>query len=67
MSKYPTWNDSESLYRLPTMYKSIQDKDLSKEYPIILTSGRLVEYEGGGEETRSNPGWPNCNRRCLLK
>lgn len=55
VSKYPTWNDSESLYRLPTLYKSIQDKDLSKEYPIILTSGRLVEYEGGGEETRSNP------------
>jgi hypothetical protein len=24
------------------------------EFPIILTSGRLVEYEGGGEETRSN-------------
>ena len=22
---------------------------------MILTSGRLVEYEGGGEETRSNP------------
>ena len=55
VSKYPTWDDAESLYRLPTLYKSIQDKDLSKEYPIILTSGRLVEYEGGGEETRSNP------------
>lgn len=55
VSKYPTWNDSESMYRLPTLYKSIQDKDLSSEYPIILTSGRLVEYEGGGEETRSNP------------
>jgi len=27
----------------------------SKDYPIILTSGRLVEYEGGGDETRSNP------------
>jgi formate dehydrogenase major subunit len=25
------------------------------DYPIILTSGRLVEYEGGGEEQRSNP------------
>ena len=23
--------------------------------PLILTSGRLVEYEGGGDETRSNP------------
>ncbi|NCX83375.1 MAG: formate dehydrogenase, partial [Rhodobacteraceae bacterium] len=25
------------------------------DYPMILTSGRLVEYEGGGDETRSNP------------
>lgn len=54
VSKYPTWNDSESMYRLPTLYKSIQDKDYSKDYPMILTSGRLVEYEGGGEESRSN-------------
>lgn len=37
------------------LYKSIQAQDKSVEYPIILTSGRLVEYEGGGEETRSNP------------
>src|SRR5210317_76866 len=43
------------LYRLPTLYKSIQDVDHSKNFPIILTSGRLVEYEGGGDETRSNP------------
>ncbi|MDR9826733.1 formate dehydrogenase subunit alpha [Vibrio sp. FNV 38] len=55
VTDYPTWDDSESIYRLPTLYKSIQDQDKSKEYPIILTSGRLVEYEGGGEETRSNP------------
>jgi formate dehydrogenase major subunit len=26
-----------------------------EKFPLILTSGRLVEYEGGGEETRSNP------------
>jgi formate dehydrogenase major subunit len=42
-------------YRLPTLYKSIQDVDHSKKFPIILTSGSLVEYEGGGDETRSNP------------
>lgn len=55
VADYPTWDDSESIYRLPTLYKSIQDQDKSSEYPIILTSGRLVEYEGGGDETRSNP------------
>ncbi|MEM7222891.1 MAG: formate dehydrogenase subunit alpha [Pseudomonadota bacterium] len=51
---YPTYDDRK-MYRLPIMYKSIQDQDFSSEFPIILTSGRLVEYEGGGEESRSNP------------
>ena len=41
--------------RLPVRYASIQAKDYSGEFPLIHTSGRLVEYEGGGEETRSNP------------
>lgn len=55
VADYPTWEDSQAMFRLPTLYKSIQDKDVSGEYPIVLTSGRLVEYEGGGDETRSNP------------
>ncbi|MGM0521919.1 MAG: formate dehydrogenase subunit alpha [Pseudomonadota bacterium] len=50
---YPTWDDVASHYRLPTLYQSIQENDVTDRYPIILTSGRLVEYEGGGEETRS--------------
>ncbi len=56
VEKYPT-HDDKKFWRLPTLYKSLQDKvkDISKEYPLIMTSGRLVEYEGGGEETRSNP------------
>ncbi|HEX9463525.1 MAG TPA: molybdopterin-dependent oxidoreductase [Alphaproteobacteria bacterium] len=53
VEKYPALTDRRD-YRLPYLGKSIQDKDLSKDFPIILTSGRLVEYEGGGEETRSN-------------
>ncbi|MET0027086.1 MAG: formate dehydrogenase subunit alpha [Candidatus Thiodiazotropha sp.] len=55
VEKYPTYEDRKSFYRLPVRYESIQAKDYSQEYPIILTSGRLVEYEGGGDETRSNP------------
>ncbi len=55
VEKYPTYADRKSFYRLPTRYASIQVKDYSKDYPIILTTGRLVEYEGGGDETRSNP------------
>ncbi|NVK31015.1 MAG: formate dehydrogenase subunit alpha [Gammaproteobacteria bacterium] len=55
VEQYPTYEDRKSFWRLPTRYESIQSKDYSTEFPIILTSGRLVEYEGGGDETRSNP------------
>ncbi len=54
VADYPTYKDTKN-YRLPTMYESIQKRDFSKKFPIILTTGRLVEYEGGGDETRSNP------------
>ncbi|MEM8849635.1 MAG: molybdopterin-dependent oxidoreductase, partial [Pseudomonadota bacterium] len=54
VADYPTYEDKQA-YRLPTLYASIQAQDFSQDYPIILTSGRLVEYEGGGDETRSNP------------
>jgi formate dehydrogenase major subunit len=54
VADYPTYKDTKS-WRVPTLYESIQKRDVSKEFPIILTSGRLVEYEGGGDETRSNP------------
>ncbi len=54
VAKYPTYEDRK-FYRLPTLYRSIQEQDFSKDFPFILTSGRLVEYQGGGDETRSNP------------
>ncbi len=53
VADYPTYADTRN-YRLPTLYESIQKVDFSKDFPMILTSGRLVEYEGGGDETRSN-------------
>jgi formate dehydrogenase major subunit len=59
VEKYPTHDDVKVLWRLPTKFKSEQQEALKneahKKFPLILTSGRLVEYEGGGEETRSNP------------
>jgi formate dehydrogenase major subunit len=55
VEQYPTYEDRKSFYRLPTRYESIQATDYSGDFPLILTSGRLVEYEGGGDETRSNP------------
>jgi formate dehydrogenase major subunit len=51
---YPTYSDRQ-MYRLPTLYESIQKVDYAKDFPVILTSGRIVEYEGGGDESRSNP------------
>ena len=54
VADYPTYSDRKA-YRLPTLYESIQKNDFSGDFPIILTSGRLVEYEGGGDETRANP------------
>jgi formate dehydrogenase major subunit len=59
VAKYPTHADKAAFWRLPTLYKTVQDanvkNEVSKNFPLVLTSGRLVEYEGGGEETRSNP------------
>ncbi len=54
LPKYATYEDKRA-YRLPTKYASIQKVDYSKDYPLVLTSGRFVEYEGGGAESRSNP------------
>ena len=54
LPKYETYSDRQ-MYRLPTKYASIQKQDFSKDFPTILTSGRLVEYEGGGDESRANP------------
>ncbi len=59
VAKYPTHDDKMAFWRLPTLYKTVQQRNVEnkihEKFPIILTSGRLVEYEGGGEETRSNP------------
>tara|TARA_R110000787_G_scaffold63679_3_gene143415 strand:- start:159301 stop:162186 length:2886 start_codon:yes stop_codon:yes gene_type:complete len=54
LPQYETYSDRQ-MFRLPTKYASIQKEDYSKDFPVILTSGRLVEYEGGGDESRSNP------------
>ena len=57
VTKYPTLPDAKQ-FRLPnigfTVQKTAIDKGIAKQFPLIVSSGRLVEYEGGGEETRSN-------------
>jgi len=46
--KYPTYPDKKNHYRVDTKFASIQKTDWAKEYPIILTTGRLVMYSGAG-------------------
>jgi formate dehydrogenase major subunit len=50
---WPTYDDVKDHYRVPTLYKSLQKPELVKDYPVILTTGRQVEYEGGGNSERS--------------
>src|SRR6186713_544866 len=50
VAKYPTLPDAKQ-FRVPnigfTVQKAAVDKGIAKDYPLILSSGRLVEYEGG--------------------
>lgn len=55
VKKYPTYADRKAFFRLPTRYASIQSINHSAKYPLIFTSGRLTEFEGGGAEERSEP------------
>src|SRR3954447_12878638 len=71
VAKYPTHDDVKVFWRLPTLFKSVQQKavkdEMHKKYPLILTSGRIVEYEGGGEETRSNPWLAELQQDCYAE
>lgn len=53
LPQYQTYEDKR-FYRLPVLYRSIQEIDYSNDFPLVLTTGRLVEFEGGGDETRAN-------------
>ena len=54
VEKYPTYEDKPNHFRVHTRYSSEQNKDLVKNYPYVLTTGRMVEHMGGGAETRSS-------------
>jgi formate dehydrogenase major subunit len=57
VAKYPTLPNAVQ-FRVPNLGFDVQkaavDRGIAKQFPLINSSGRLVEYEGGGEETRSN-------------
>jgi formate dehydrogenase major subunit len=52
--KWPTYDDVKEHYRVPQLYKSLQKPEWVKSYPLILTTGRVVEFEGGGAQERSS-------------
>ena len=55
VKNYPTYKDKENHYRVDTKYISIQSKkDWSKEFPINLVTGRLVNLNGAGIENRAS-------------
>ncbi len=53
IEKWPTYGDVKDHYRVPTLFKSLQKADWVKDYPIILSTGRQVEFEGGGNSERA--------------
>ncbi|MCP4339081.1 MAG: formate dehydrogenase subunit alpha [Desulfobulbaceae bacterium] len=54
LAKYPTYEDKPNHFRVHTRYLTEQKPDLVKDYPIVITTGRVVEHMGGGAETKSN-------------
>jgi formate dehydrogenase major subunit len=55
VKKYPTYKDKVNHYRVDTKFISKQSqKDWSKEFPINLITGRLVNMNGSGIENRAS-------------
>src|SRR3979409_262075 len=70
VAKYPTLPDAKQ-FRLPNIGFSVQkaavDREIAKQFPLILSTGRLVDHEGGGEETRSNKWLPACAQGTFVR
>ena len=55
ITKYPAIKDKANHFRVDVRYESEQNaKDWTKEFPINIVSGRLVEHMGTGTETRAS-------------
>ena len=53
ITEWVTYEDVKDHYRVPTLYKSLQKADWVEKYPVILNTGRQVEFEGGGAAERN--------------
>lgn len=54
VAAYPTYEDGKA-FRLPTAYRSLQDRDVLRQYPLLLSTGFMAEHMGGGGSSRANP------------
>jgi len=54
IAKWPTYDDVKQHYRVPQPYKSMQKPEWAKQYPLVLTTGRIVELEGGSAAERAD-------------
>lgn len=55
VQKYPTFDDQDKNFRVSTRFKSEQQaQDWSKEFPIIMSSMRLVNLSGAGMIERTS-------------
>ncbi len=55
VEKYPSYADKPNHYRVDTQYISKQsEQNWSKEFPINLVTGRLVNMNGAGMENRAS-------------
>lgn len=56
VKKYPSYTeDKKNHFRVDTQYGTLQQsKDFSKEFPINLVTGRLVNMNGAGIENRAS-------------
>jgi formate dehydrogenase major subunit len=52
---------------LPRVAPPVGADKVAEKFPLIMTSGRLVEYEGGGDETRSNPWLAELQQDCYVE
>ncbi|MEV9526943.1 molybdopterin-dependent oxidoreductase, partial [Aliarcobacter butzleri] len=55
VAKYPAIKDKVNHFRVNVRYESEQmQQDWTKDYPINIVSGRIVEHMGTGTETRAS-------------
>lgn len=54
ITEWATYDDVKDHYRVPTLFKSLQKPDWAEKFPVILNTGRQVEFEGGGASERNS-------------